>query len=184
MEYSHDILAEYVKRAQYGDSDAFAELYSATVNKVYNYARYYLRDDFLAQDAVQEVYISALKNLNKLNDPTLFIAWLNQINFHVCFDFAKSHKNDYGEADPELLEEVCDVKIDSNPEDLAFFSDEHKRLNEAMAKLPGTEKLVLTMRYYNDMKIDDIVNATDMSRSTVKRQLASGIENLKKYMKE
>ena len=184
MEYSHEILAEYVKRAQLGDSDAFAELYNATFNKVYNYSCHYLRDEFLAQDAVQEIYISALKNLKKINDPTLFIAWLNQIAFHVCFDFAKAHKSDYGEADPELLEEVYDVKLDSNPEASAFQSDEHRRLNEAMEKLSAVERQVITMRYYNDMKIDEIVNATDISRSTVKRQIASGVEKLKKLMKE
>ena len=72
-------IAGLVIRAQHSDSDAFAELYALTYNKVYNYTRHYLRDDFLAQDAMQEVYILALKNIGKLNDPTVFIAWLNPI---------------------------------------------------------------------------------------------------------
>ena len=76
-------IAGLVIRAQHSDSDAFAELYALTYNKVYNYTRHYLRDDFLAQDAMQEVYILALKNIGKLNDPTVFIAWLNRICFHV-----------------------------------------------------------------------------------------------------
>ena len=71
-------IAGLVIRAQHSDSDAFAELYALTYNKVYNYTRHYLRDDFLAQDAMQEVYILALKNIGKLNDPTVFIAWLNR----------------------------------------------------------------------------------------------------------
>ena len=86
-------IAGLVLRARQDDSDAFAELYAMTYNKVYNYARHYLRDDFLAQDAMQEVYILALKNLSKLNDPTLFIAWLNRIAFHVCFDMSKKLKS-------------------------------------------------------------------------------------------
>ena len=44
-------IAGLVIRAQHSDSDAFAELYALTYNKVYNYTRHYLRDDFLAQDA-------------------------------------------------------------------------------------------------------------------------------------
>ena len=36
MEFSHAYIAEYVRRAQNGDSDAFAELYNMTFNKVYN----------------------------------------------------------------------------------------------------------------------------------------------------
>lgn len=46
-------IAGLVLRARQNDSDAFAELYALTYNKVYNYARHYLRDDFLAQDAMR-----------------------------------------------------------------------------------------------------------------------------------
>lgn len=184
MEYSHAYLAEYVKRTQRGDSDAFAHLYSCTYNKVYNYARHYLRDEYLAQDAVQEIFISALKNINKLNDPTLFVAWLNQISFHVCFDLAKEHKTDYGEVDSEMLEDICDAKPDANPEDTAVNNDESKRLKEAVQKLSPTEREIITLRYYNSMKIEDIVNATGISRSTVKRQLQSATDRLRKLLKE
>lgn len=184
MEYSHEYIGEFVKRAQCGDSDAFAELYNMTFNKVYNYSRHYLRDDYLAQDAVQEVFISALKNIQKLNDPTLFVAWLNQISFHVCFDMAKAHKSDYGEVDSEMLEEICDTKKDSNPEETALDNDESKRLKEAISKLSVSEQELVTLRFFNSMKIDDIVNATGISRSTVKRQLASITDKLKRLMKE
>lgn len=74
------------------DSDAFAELYTMTYSKVYNYARHYLKDDFLAQDALQDIYILALKNLGKLNDPTLFVARLNRISFNVCYNISLCHK--------------------------------------------------------------------------------------------
>ena len=182
MEFSHTYIAEYVRRAQNGDSDAFAELYNMTFNKVYNYTRHYLRDDYLAQDAVQEIFVSALKNIKKLNDPTLFVAWLNQISFHVCFDMAKAHKSDYGEADPELLEEVCDTKRTTNPEASALDRDESKRLFEAIDNLSVSERELVTLRYFNSMKIDDIVSATGISRSTVKRQLAAAVSKLKNLM--
>ena len=82
-------IAKLVVRARANDSDAFAELYALTYRKVYNYTRHYLRDDYLAQDAMQEVYILALKNIKKLNDPNLFVAWLNRISFNVCYDMTK-----------------------------------------------------------------------------------------------
>ncbi len=46
-------IAKLVTLASRGDSNAFAELYTLTYQKTYNYARHYLRDDFLAQDALQ-----------------------------------------------------------------------------------------------------------------------------------
>lgn len=79
----YNYLADLVINAQNGDSDAFAELYAATYQKQYHFAFSYLKDEYLAQDALQETYILALRNLSKLRDPMLLIAWLNQINLSL-----------------------------------------------------------------------------------------------------
>ena len=140
-------IAGLVIRAQHSDSDAFAELYALTYNKVYNYTRHYLRDDFLAQDAMQEVYILALKNIGNLNDPTVFIAWLTYPVLHYQ------------------------------------QKDETSRLSDALEQLPFNEKQFLIMRYYNDMKLEEIAAAMEISRSSVKRYIASGQDHLKERMK-
>ena len=85
-------IAKLVSRAQIGDSDAFAELYAATYQRQYLYAYHYLKDEYLAQDALQETYVLALKNLAKLKEPTLVISWLNQINFRVCYNLHKKQQ--------------------------------------------------------------------------------------------
>ena len=46
-------LSSLVRKAQVGDSDAFAEIYALTYKKQYNFACHYLRDEYLAQDVVQ-----------------------------------------------------------------------------------------------------------------------------------
>jgi len=177
-------LAGLVIRAKTNDSNAFAELYALTYNKVYNYARHYLRDDFLAQDALQEIYILALKNLKKLNDPLLFIAWLKRISFNVCYDMSNQLKLTSNHVnDPALLEIICDEHIYSNPEDNMLKKDEVKRLNEALDTLPFNMKQVLIMRYFNEMKLEDIASALEISRSSVKRYIASGQDKLRKIMK-
>lgn len=184
MELNHRYLAEYVRRARNGDSDAFAELYTGTYDKVYNYCRHYLRDEFLAQDAVQEVFISALKNLQKLNDPTLFVAWVNQIAFHTCYDICKRNSNDYGCIDEEIMEAVSDSSKEANPEMSYMEKDEYRRLNEAINLLNPTYKHLITLRYINNHKIDEIVDMTDFSKSTVKRYLEKAIIELQKLMKD
>ena len=179
----HNLIAQLVLRAQAQDSDAFAELYGMTYNKVYNYACYYLKDIHLAQDAVQEVFISALKNLHKLNDPLLFVAWLNQIAFHVCYDISEKRNSGYGVIEDEILELFTDESPDANPEQSTVISDENYRLKQSILKLPPNEREVITLRFFNDMKIDEIVEATGNSKSTVKRYLASAEEHLKEFMK-
>ncbi len=182
-EPNHLYIAGLVLKAQKGDSDAFAEIYALTYNKTYNYARHYLKDAFLAQDALQEIYISALKNLHKMNDPTLFIAWLNRISFNVCFDMSKKEKNAPPISDPEILELVHCESLYSNPEAHTQQKDEYERLQNALETLPFHEKQVLILRYFRDLKLEDIATALGISRSTVKRHIASGQEHLKKTLK-
>ena len=183
-ELNTQYIASLVLRARQNASNAFAELYAMTYNKVYNYARHYLRDDYLAQDATQEVYILALKNLSKLNNPTLFIAWLNRISFNVCFDMQKKLKtSDCQTIELELLEIVEDNHPYSDPEEAFRKKDEYQRLMEALEQLPFQEHQVIVMRFFNNMKLEDIAAACDISRSTVKRYLAQGQETLRKKLK-
>lgn len=179
-DYDHAYIASLVRKAQSGDSQAFTELYTITCQKVYNYAARYLKDEHLAQDAVQETYITAFRNLKGINDPSLFIAWLNQINFHTCYDMCKKINSQYGVVDSEQLELTRDDNIEHNPEDVYERNDEIQKLREAIEALPFLEKQVIVLRYFNEMKLEDIAKALSISRSTVKRYIQSAKEKLSK----
>lgn len=60
-ELDYNYLAELVLKTQRGDSEAFAELYTATYQKQYRFAYRYAKDAYLAQDILQDVYILVLK---------------------------------------------------------------------------------------------------------------------------
>ncbi|MCR5735885.1 MAG: sigma-70 family RNA polymerase sigma factor [Lachnospiraceae bacterium] len=180
--FDHDNIGSLVLRAQSDDSDAFAELYALTYKHVYNYAGHYLRDPYLAQDAMQETYISALKNIRKIKEPTLFVAWLNQICFHVCYDMCKKNNADYDTVSPELLEIVRDDNLSHDPEKNYEDQEETVILNEAISSLPFNEQQVIVMKYYNDMKLEEIASAMNCSRSSVKRYLISGRDRLAKIL--
>lgn len=177
-DYDHAYIASLVRSAQIGNSDAFTELYGITYKHIYNYAAHYLKDEHLAQDAVQETYITAFKKLNGIKDPSLFVAWLNQINFHTCYDMCKKINSAYGYFDPEQLELTRDTNIDHNPEDLYEKNDEISKLRDAIEKLPFHERQVIVLRYYNEMKLEDIAKVLSISRSTVKRYLQSAKDKL------
>ncbi len=181
-ELDYQYLAILVTKAKQGDSDAFAEIYAITYRKQYHFARHYLRDEFLAQDAVQEAYIHALKHIGDVRDPSLFLAWLNQITFRVCFDYCRKKDRNYGEINPVMLELYEDDKEEHNPEDAVVNLVEKEKLRQAINELPPQEQRVVVMRYMNEMQIDEIASASGVSRSTVKRQLISARENIKKKM--
>ena len=160
----YQYLAELVVRAQAGDSNAFAELYAATYQQQYRYAYKYLRDDHLAQDAMQETFVQALKNIKRLKNPELFIAWLNRINFRTCLDMKKArHEDKYDE-----------------------YSDSHMETLQAEDGRTEEEVVSVDSQDYIMKQImkDDIAEAMNISRSTVKRYLKSGRERLSKLLPE
>lgn len=178
-------IAKLVSRAQMGDSDAFAELYAATYQRQYHFAYRYLKDEYLAQDALQETYILALKNLSKLKDPTLVLAWLNQINFRICYNLHKKQQRydmeiaDFNETVPNLL-----PSFSNNPEDEIIEIDSQEYIMNQILKLPFTEAQVIILKYYRNMKHDEIAELMDISRSSVKRYLISGREHLGKVLQQ
>lgn len=117
----YNYIADLVVSAQGGDSDAFAELYAATYQKQYHFAYSYLKDEYLAQDALQETYIIAFKELSKLHDPMLLVAWLNQINFRVCYQLYRKQKRytsemiDYHRSETECAGISTSVHTDFTP---------------------------------------------------------------------
>ena len=181
-DFNHSYIGGLVLLAQENDSDAFAELYALTYQHIYNYAGHYLRDEYLAQDAVQETYISALKNIKSIKDPSLFVAWINQICFHVCYDM--SRKNDKDEVNPDLLELLHDELTDHNPEAQMEAGGDVELVKAAVRKLPFNEQQVIVMRYYNEMKFEEIADALQISRSSVRRYLESGKEHLETILRK
>lgn len=182
-EINHSYIGHLVLRAQEGDSDAFAELYGVTYQHTYNYAVHYLRDRDLAQDAVQDTYILALKNINNLKEPSLFVAWINQICFRTCYDMSRRNSAGNYDVDSELMELVRDEYVPHNPEESTAENDEKDRLNRAVDNLPFNEQQVIVMRYYNDMKLEDIADALRISRSSVKRYLNAARERLAEILR-
>ena len=177
-EPDHAYLASLVRQAQAGDTSSFSELYAQTYNKMYNYARHYLRDDYSAQDAVQEIYILALKNITRIDNPMLFTAWLNQIAFHVCYDITRKNASSYQLIDNEFLATFYDTNVSNDPDRQAEVNSEKEALDKAICALPPMQKTVVIMRYYNNMKLNEVAGALDISLSSVKRYLQNAIGTL------
>ena len=177
-ELDYDYISTLVSRARTGDSDAFAELYAATYQKEYRFAYNYLKDEYLAQDALQETYILALKNLYTLRDSKLFISWLNQINFRVCFNMHRKQNRFDQELSVYAKEDMKGnkrhMKHHPNPEEQVIRVDEQEYIMKKILDLSFTESQAIIMKYYQKMKLEDIADVMEVSRSTVKRYLNSG----------
>lgn len=150
------------------------------IQKQYRFAYQYTKDSYLAQDILQDVYILVLKNIHTLKNPRLFVSWLHQITFRICFDTTQKIKRQeqdiqFDTSDEKIPYHRCvDYSTESNPEKYALTKDTQQQLINSIYSLPQQFAQPIIMRYYNNMAIDEIADAMDCSRSTIKRRLHKG----------
>lgn len=188
LELDYDYLAKLVRRTQAGDSNAFAELYTATYQKQYQFTYQYVKDPYLAQDILQDTYVLALKNIYTLKNPRLFISWLNQINFRTCYDVCQKHMRYKQELqlaeclNTGTLNGQSPEQLVNNPVQEVEDRIWQTELMSQILSLHPDESQVIIMKYYNDMSLEEIAAAMNCSRSTVKRRLAKGRRELEKKL--
>ncbi len=138
-------IARLVEKAKLGNSDAFAELYAATYQREYAYAYNYLKDAYLAQDALQETFILALKNLKTLQDPQAFVSWLNQICFRVCFNMSRKPSFRHEDAMEIDMTNPVNQNPDSSPEEQFIIVEQQQYIIDQVMGLPPLERKQLSL---------------------------------------
>jgi DNA-directed RNA polymerase specialized sigma24 family protein len=161
--FDYEYLGGLLEIAQAGNRTAFAELYAATYIHSYEYAYRYLQDEMLAKEALRKIYATALREIQSLRTPELFVTWLNRISFQVCFEIQKKP------GDADLKEEMIPI------------GSRRYSLNQVM-RLPLTEAQVLIQHYYMKLPIRENAKNLDISRASVKRNLRIGRLHLKKLL--
>ncbi len=155
-----------VIRAQDGDSEAFNELVCRHQDFVYRQALSYLHDRDSAKDAAQEVFIKAYRGLAYFHNDSLFQAWLYRICKNHCLNIIRRLK----------IEEDArfELGVGVNP-DLSL----QLRLKKLISKLGDDYREIIILRYYQDLKYDEIARLLSISISTVKIRLFRAKKMLK-----
>lgn len=174
-------IEELVLLARNKDEKAAEELIRATEGKAYAVARALCRNEQDAKDAVQDCYMKAFSQLDRLNDPARFEPWLSSMVRNACYDlfrssaYAKTNvfsdisaENDEG----DVIElEPIDMHSTYQPEVSLDEKTKKEIVFDILAKLPDDQRAAIVCMYYEDMKISDIAREMQCSENTIKSRL-------------
>lgn len=169
-------------RAKAGDQAAYTELYERTCPALYRTICSMTRDEDTAWDILQESYLRAFQSLNKLDANEAFVPWLRRIAVNeTARRMARRTPVSFaelgGEEDDEMPE-IPDLRPESQPE-LAIDQQETSRLvQEIMAELPEQQRIIVGMRYYEELSVKEIAELLQLAPGTVKAHLHSGRKNI------
>ena len=162
-------------------SEFFSILYKRYSNKIYSKCISLLKDDVLAQDATQDIFIKIFMNLAKFSARSKFSTWVYSITYNYCIDFLRRKKkeknlfSDEIENAPDIVEDVPDN---------ALLEIEVSRLKVILQKIPIGDKAILLMKYQDDMSIKEIASTIDKSESAIKMKIKRAKHKAMKVYKE
>ena len=162
-----------VKKAVRGNTGAYGQLVHIYQEYLYRTAYLYVRNEQDALDVVQDCVLRGYEHIRELRKPEYFKTWLTRILINCAVGFQKKRfpavsMDAAGEVEAEKSASV----------------EEKWDLYEAIDVLPEKYKTVIILKYYNDMKIQEIARAMDIPEGSVKAYLTRAKQELRSYLKE
>jgi RNA polymerase sigma-70 factor (ECF subfamily) len=163
---------ELVELSQKGDEDAFAALVKNYKMKVFNLAFSFTRDEALADDLAQEVFIKAFFGLPKFRFKSEFGTWLYRITVNHVKDYLRK-KGRMRKMPFENLREIQSVEEDevTRKEKEQTMEQRKKLVHRCLQTLPEKYKVILTLRDIQGFPYEEISNTLKISPGTVDSRL-------------
>jgi RNA polymerase sigma factor (sigma-70 family) len=173
---AHDELL--VLRCQEGDAGAFNELIGRWQERLWRHAWRLTGSQDAAWDVVQDAWITVIRGIRRLKDPAAFPTWVYSIASNRCHDWMRRQQR-RRRSDEEYAERVNRVENDAR--------STHQRLaglDEALSRLPGSDRAILALRYEEQLRVAEIATILQVPPGTVKSRLHYARERLRPYLEE
>ncbi|MFO8067434.1 MAG: sigma-70 family RNA polymerase sigma factor [Bacteroidales bacterium] len=148
--------------------------------KVYWHIRRMVLGHEDASDIVQDVFIKAWKGLANFRSDSALFTWLYRIATNEAISFLNKKKKKY-------LISFNDVEyaLSNKLEDDAFFSGDEiqKKLQKAILKLPPKQRAVFNMRYFDEMKYEEMAKVLKKSEGALKANYHHAANKIEDFLK-
>jgi RNA polymerase sigma-70 factor (ECF subfamily) len=174
---------QLVRRAKDGDTDAFAELVVAHQRFVYNLALRSLSDPREAEDVAQEAFVRAWRGLPRFRGEAGFRTWIYRIVTNLCYNRLPRLRRELTAIGDD---EIADLPAASYADPLSSLEAKERRayLHMQIEALPESYRLLVTLRYQQELSYAEIAEVVGVPLGTVKTGLFRARERLREAMRQ
>ncbi|MDQ1711963.1 MAG: hypothetical protein QOE45_1413 [Frankiaceae bacterium] len=162
-----------------GDGAALESLYGRYGRPAYALARRILADEQLAQDVVQEVFLTVWRDARRFEASRGgFASWLLTMTHHKAVDAVRREENlrkRRASADALEFAESPDPQVD----DAVWGLVRRDRVRSALAELPDAQREALGLAYFGGYTQREIAKLTDTPLGTVKTRMLAGMKRMR-----
>lgn len=160
---------------------AFRELMQKYQHTVYYAVRHYvfLHDD--ANDITQNVFIKVWRYLDNFRGESSLKTWITRICINESLSFLEKKKKMLNLADDKYTDHLLNVAAEEK-----YFSADNieQLLQKAIIRLPDKQRLVFTLRYYDEMPYEEMSKALGTSVGALKSSYHFAMEKVTAFLKE
>jgi RNA polymerase sigma-70 factor (ECF subfamily) len=175
---------ELVVRLAAGDREAMGPLVARHHRRLYRIALGYLRNPEDAMDVVQETFVKAFEHAARWDRASEVAPWLSRIAVNQSIDRYRRNKRrratyspmEDGDHHDHLATEA------PSPERETLGRQLGERLSRAVLGLPEKQRKVFVLRHYDELSLEEIAAALDLSLGTVKSSLHRAIHRLRERL--
>ena len=159
---------------------AFNLLVRQYQKRLYWHIRKMVIDHDDSDDILQNVFIKAFNGLANFREDSKIFTWLYRIATNECITFLNSKKK-------RFFIPMVDVEnqLSQNLENDSYFNGDRiqMRLQQAILTLPEKQRLVFNMKYFEDMKYDDMSEILGTSVGALKASYHHAVKKIEEFMK-
>jgi RNA polymerase sigma factor (sigma-70 family) len=174
---SDEALVALVARS---DEVALAELYDRFGRVAYGLARRILRDDALAEDAVQEGFLAAWRSAPRfVPERAQASTWLLTLVHRRAVDLVRREER----RRTEMLDEQAEAAEGASDE-AVWLRFERERVQTALARLPDQQREALELAYYGGFTQSELAERLGQPLGTIKSRMFTGLSRLRELLTE
>ncbi len=178
-----DLIQQYLN----GNERAFEVLLNRHKTKIFTSIYLFTRDNEVAEDIFQEVFIKIIDTLRKgkYNHEGKFLQWALRIAYNMCVDQFRRSKRQT-QVSPSETFDVLNViqSSDDNMEQTMIKVQGTNRIQALVDQLPPEQREVVILRHYADMSFKEISQLTRVSINTALGRMRYALINLRRLMEE
>lgn len=159
---------------------AFNQLVRKYQQKIYWHIRKMVIDHDDADDLTQDVFIKVWKNLDNFRQDSQLFTWIYRIATNECLTFLKAKKRKFFLPIHDITEELT-AKIDSSPD--ISGEEIQLKLQKALLRLPDKQRVVFNMRYYDELKYEEMSQILGTSVGALKASYHHAAKKIEEFLK-
>jgi RNA polymerase sigma factor (sigma-70 family) len=172
-----DILRDLLERCRNSDQEACRLLVQRYQGGALIVAEAIIGDLHLAQDAIQQAFLTVFSRLNQLRDPEAFVGWFRQIVRTESIKIAcKKRSHQFHKIEPP--------SDTITPADIAVSQELRQIVHKALTELPSTGRRTVEMFYLDQQNCSDIAAKLNIPAGTVKRRLYDARQKLRRRLRQ